>query len=125
MHPLASSIGQPPVLQQDSDNSPIFASGGSNGAVYESPACARYIPNQPVCGEPPELPLDEHLITALTSCVVKTEPEQPTVKFQENDLLLLYPCNSRVRGTPGLDLKINPEKLKNRLDYHITEFLRT
>ena len=124
MHPLTSSTVQTPVLMPESDNCPIIATGGSNGSVYEAPACARYIPNQQVCGGSPEQPLDEHLITALTSCAVKIKPEQPKVKFQENDLLLVYPCNSHRGFAPGLDLEINPEKLKNSLEDQIDQFLR-
>ncbi|WP_422466236.1 hypothetical protein [Endozoicomonas sp. ALC013] len=124
MHPLASSTIQTPVLMPESDNCPLIATGGSNGSVYEAPACARYIPNQQVCAGSPEQSVDEHLITALTSCTVKIKPEQPKVKFQENDLLLVYPCNSHLGRAPGLDLEINPEKLKNSLEFNISEFLR-
>ncbi|WP_422462021.1 hypothetical protein [Endozoicomonas sp. ALB115] len=113
---------QPHLPLVKSDSPQAIASAESNGKVQEIPASLRHLPDSTEC---PEHPLDKRQITTQTSCVVKAGPEQSPTKFQENDLLLVYPCNSVRRvTTPTLDLKINPEELKNRLDYHITGFLR-
>ncbi|MGO0309502.1 hypothetical protein ACTL6P_23475 [Endozoicomonas acroporae] len=112
---------QPHVPLVKSDSPQAIASAESNGKVQGIPASLRHLPDST---ESPEHPLDKRQITTQTSCVVKAGPEQPPTKFQENDLLLVYPCNSHLGRVPGLDLEINPEKLKNSLEFNITEFLR-
>ena len=121
MYSSVNSPVQPPLPLSKSDSPQAIASAESNGKVQEIPASLRHLPDSTEC---PERPLDKRQITTQTSCVVKAGPEQPPTKFQENDLLLVYPCNSHRGCTPCLDLKINPEKLKNSLESNISRFLR-
>ncbi|MBO9492771.1 hypothetical protein J7438_01515 [Thalassotalea sp. G20_0] len=118
MHPLTNHPVQSTLSKSDSPQA--IASTESNGKAQDIPACLRQFPDSE---EGPGRSLDNRQIASLTSCSVKTERKQPKVQFQENDLLLVYPCNSVDRGTPSLDLKINPEELKNNLYKRISEFL--
>ena len=121
MYSSANLPVQSPRPLAKSDSPEIIASAESNGKVQQIPASLRHIPDST---ESPGNPLDKRQVTTQTSCVVKVTPEKSPTMFRENDLLLVYPYNSRDRDTPGFDLQINPEKIKNRLDFYITEFLR-
>lgn len=123
MFPLAgSNAHQPPLSASEPEVSEVAMATAFNSSVQVTDSCSGQLPDS---GERPEHSLDEQQITALKPGIVKTELGKSPTRFQENDLLLVYPCSSSNGRTPGLDLKINPEKLKNRLDNHITEFLRT
>ncbi|WP_422132881.1 MULTISPECIES: hypothetical protein [unclassified Endozoicomonas] len=71
----------------------------------------------PVSREHPEQSPDEHQMTAPVPGVVKTGAEKSPAKFQENDIILLYPQNSV--SPSGFDLHVNPGKLKDALTSHV------
>lgn len=75
----------------------------------------------PVSREHPEQSLDEHQMTAPIPGVVKTGAEKSPAKFQENDIMLLYPQNSA--SPSGFDLHVNPGELKDALTSHVHDRL--
>ncbi|MBO9484397.1 hypothetical protein [Salinisphaera sp. G21_0] len=114
MPPLAGATAQTlPLPPSDSQGGEIIPTA-LHETVYISASTSCHLTD---IGSHPKRPMDERQITKLTSCFAHTESEEKPEKFQENDVLLVYPCISR--GSPNLDLSVNPADMKRRLPRHI------
>lgn len=75
----------------------------------------------PDSAEPPVQWPDESQMNALKSDVVKTESVKSPGKFQENDILFVYP--QKFANQPSLNLNVNPGELKDSLRLYVHERL--
>ncbi|WP_422444382.1 MULTISPECIES: hypothetical protein [unclassified Endozoicomonas] len=115
MPPLANSDAQPiPLPPSEPEVSEAAIATAFNSNVQITPSCSRQLPDS---GERSELSLDEQQITAVKPGVVKTELGKSPTKFQENDILLIYPQDFSDHSS--VDLHVNPGKLKDALRWHI------
>lgn len=118
MHPLAGPTAQTlPLPPSDSQGSEIISTA-LNEKVYLSAPTSCHLTDS---GPHLERHLDDRQITKSTSCFEHMESEEKPEKFQENDVLLVYPCNSR--GSPNLDLSVNPADMIRRLPKYIRDIL--
>ncbi|WP_257263456.1 hypothetical protein [Endozoicomonas sp. ONNA2] len=119
MLPLSGSLAQslPPSLPSESERSKNIATA-LNETVNIPEACSQHLTDS---GELPDLPLDQRQITESTSCVANIAPEKKPEKFQENDILLVYPCESGDRR--DLNLSVNLAELKRELYYAVDDEL--
>ncbi|WP_422466240.1 hypothetical protein [Endozoicomonas sp. ALC013] len=119
MPPLANSDAQPiPLPPSEPEVSEAAIATAFNSNVQITPSCSRQLPDS---GERPELSLDEQQITAVEPGGVKTELGISPTKFQENDILLIYP--KAFYNNPSLSFHVNPGKLKDALRRHIHDIL--
>ncbi|MGI2026379.1 hypothetical protein [Endozoicomonas acroporae] len=119
MPPLASSNVQPiPLPPSEPEVSEAAIATAFNSNVQITPSCSRQLPDSEEC---PELSLDEQQITAVEPGGVKTELGISPTKFQENDILLIYPQDFSDHSS--VDLHVNPGKLKDALRWHIHSIL--
>ena len=119
MPPLESSNAQPiPLPPSETEVSEVANATAFNSNIQITACCSRQLPDS---GERPELSLDEQQITAVKPGGVKTELGKSPTKFQENDILLIYPQEFSNRSSA--DLHVNPGKLKDSLSGHIHDIL--
>ncbi|WP_163370658.1 hypothetical protein [Endozoicomonas acroporae] len=115
MPPLASSNAQPiPLPPSEPEVSEAAIATAFNSNVQITASSSRQLPDSV---EHPEHSLDEQQITAVKPGGVKTELGKSPTKFQENDILLIYPQDFSDHSS--VDLHVNPGKLKDALRWHI------
>ncbi len=120
MPPLASSNAHSlPLPPSNSDVSEVVFAASFNASVQISAPCSSRLPDS---GERPGHSLDEHQITALKSGGAKTESVKSPARFQENDIVLVYPYRD-FDGNSRFDLEVRLERLKERLASQLCEEL--
>ncbi|WP_163372552.1 hypothetical protein [Endozoicomonas acroporae] len=121
MPPLASSNAHSlPLPPSNPDVSEVVFAASCNASVQISAPCSSRFPDS---GERPGHSLDEHQITALKSGHAKTESVKSPARFQENDIVLVYPYHDFNGNFPRFDLKVRLEKLNEKLALHISQDL--
>lgn len=121
MTPIASSNAYSlPLPPSKPEGSEVVFAAPFNASVQISDPCSSQFPDS---GEHPGHSLDEHQITALKSGGAKTESVKSPARFQENDIVLVYPYHDFNGNFPRFDLEVRLERLKERLALQLCEEL--